>query len=519
MATVFMKWLETRPNQYERGISLLTLGRLEPLGRQLTESHIGPGDRVLEIGCGTGRLTRKLLKAGAQVTAIDLSADMIAAARQSIPEDLQPDLELMLADATQIRDKFEAGSFDRIVISLTLSELAPQNRRFVLRSAHELLTSEGEILVIDETVPARLLHRWLYFAIHLPLRAVTWLLTRASTHPLRHLPDELKDAGFQVDIEQSQLAGSLVLACGRAGGPHEPFEAGPVVLGQLESRRTLRTVLLDIWAVFFRLIPPYPHFEPGLYRLGSPNKGSPLLVTGNFDLTVRRLTASLDGRLDAWVLVVDSAGINVWCAAGGGFLTAEGVIGALRASGLDGYLDHHVMILPQLCANGVDGWKIRQSTRWGVHWGPARAADVPSYLAAGRKKTDAMRWVTFPLGARLEMMAATLGFYALLILIPVAIFWRSLFWPMTFALFALSGFYALTLPWIPGHDGLEKSGPLAIIAVAGMLVYSWLWDPASAAILFGRAVGMIALSVFIAAELQGMSPRMRGEQANWTWEA
>jgi ubiquinone/menaquinone biosynthesis C-methylase UbiE len=519
MATVFMKWLETRPGQYERGIRLLTLGRLESLGRQLIESHIRADDRVLEIGCGTGALTTKLLEAGAVVTAIDLSADMIAIARLSIPEPLQANLTLMLADATQIRDKFEVGSFDRIVISLALSELASQNRQFVLRSARELLTADGDLLVIDETVPARTVQRWLYFAIHLPLRAITWLLTRATTHPLHQLAHQLEEAGFQATIERSALAGSLLLVCGRANGASKPMVTGPLVLGQLVKRRTLKSVLFDMWAVFFRLIPPYPHYEPGLYRIGSPDKGSPLLVTGNFDLTVRRLTAALDGQVDAWVLVVDSAGINVWCAAGGGFLTAEGVIGALQSSGLDGYLTHHAMILPQLCANGVDGWKIRHETRWGVHWGPARAADLPAYLAAGRKKTDAMRWVTFPLGARFEMLAATLGFYALLILVPVAIFWRSSFWPITLALFALSGFYALTMPWIPGHDGLEKSGPLAIVAVAGMLLYSSLWDPVSPQVLFGRAVGQVALSVFIAAELQGMSPRMRGEQANWTWEA
>lgn len=519
MATVFMKWLETRPSQYQQGIRLLTLGRLDELGDQLTDDHIQPGDRVLEIGCGTGGLTIKLLQAGAEVTALDLSAEMIAAARQSIPKELQKHLHLIVADASQVRDEFEPASFDRIVVSLTLSELAPQARRFVLHSLRTLLEADGEILVIDEVLPARRLQRWLYFAVHLPLRAVTWLLTRATTHPLRRLTDELADAGFRPEIERKELAGSLVLARGQAVDSQGTIDAGPAVIGQLVHQRNLRILLLDLWAVFFRLIPPYPHFEPGLYRLGAPDKDSPLLVTGNFDLTVRRFTAAVDGRVDAWVLVVDSAGINVWCAAGGGFLTAEGVIGALHASGLEGYLNHHAMVLPQLCANGVDGWRIRRATRWGVHWGPARAADLPAYLKAGRKKTDAMRWVRFPVADRFEMMAATLGFYALLILIPVAIFWRPLFWPICLALLALSAFYALALPWIPGRDGLQKSGPLAVLAVAGMLLYSWAWDPATPAILFGRAIGVIALSVFIAAELQGMSPRMRGEQANWTWEA
>jgi hypothetical protein len=94
-----------------------------------------------------------------------------------------------------------------------------------------------------------------------------------------------------------------------------------------------------------------------------------------------------------------------------------------------------------------------------------------------------------------------------------------MFWPTLVAMVALSAFYAVTLPWLPGRDGLTKSLPLALIALAGMLLYSTLWDPASIDVLFARSIGVAALSVFIAAELQGMSPLMRGEQANWGWEA
>ena len=62
------------------------------------------------------------------------------------------------------------------------------------------------------------------------------------------------------------------------------------------------------------------------------------------------------------------------------------MIAALKTSGVMEAVKHHALILPQLCANGIDGWKIRQETGWGVHWGPVRACDIPAYLAAGRKK-------------------------------------------------------------------------------------------------------------------------------------
>jgi hypothetical protein len=253
--------------------------------------------------------------------------------------------------------------------------------------------------------------------------------------------------------------------------------------------------------------------------MGRPGRQAPVLVTGNFDLTVRRVVRALDGRVDAWLLVADSAGINVWCAAGGGYFTAEKVVAAVKTSRVDRVVDHHALILPQLCANGVDGWRIRKETGWGVHWGPAKAKDIPLYLAGRRKKSDAMRWVRFPLKDRLEMVTVTLGFYSLLILLPVLIFWRHLFWPITFSMLGLSYFYAVVHPWLPGRDGLYKSIPLTLIALAGLLVYTTLWGALPTETLFHWIVGLTGLSVFTAAELQGMSPLMRGEQANWGWEA
>ena len=57
MATVFMKWLETSPKDYDRGIQLLTLGRIQRIKEKIANSYVRVGMRVLEIGCGTGTLT------------------------------------------------------------------------------------------------------------------------------------------------------------------------------------------------------------------------------------------------------------------------------------------------------------------------------------------------------------------------------------------------------------------------------------------------------------------------------
>jgi ubiquinone/menaquinone biosynthesis C-methylase UbiE len=519
MATVFMKWLERRPRDYDRGIRLLTLGRLGSLQKQIVDHLVHEGIRVLEIGCGTGGLTLAMAKAGALVTAIDIAPAMLAEVERRVQQaGLTDKVKLRLMDAASVGDRFEEGSFDLVVSSLSFSEMTPETRVYVLKACLPLLAPGGKLAILDEVVPEGLIARWAYTAVRLPLRLLTWLLTRTTTHPMKNFTLSLSQAGYTTESVASGLGGSLQLIIASPSSEVSVVTLPSTVRGRLRHHTNLRTILIDLWATFFRILPPYPKIAPGLYVVGRPDPESPVLVTGNFDLTVRRLVQAIDGKLKAWVLIVDSAGINIWCAAGGGFLSAEKVIGALRVSELGEIVHHHDLVLPQLCANGVDGWRIRKESGWDIHWGPVRAEDLPEYLASGRVKTEVMRYVRFPLKDRLEMVTVTLGFYGLLILVPVAIFWRSLFWSLLFSLVGLSYFYAAIHPWLPGRDGLLKSVPLALIALAGLATYIVLWHPLPWPRIVNWSLGLIGLSVFTAAELQGMSPLMRGEQANWGWE-
>jgi 2-polyprenyl-3-methyl-5-hydroxy-6-metoxy-1,4-benzoquinol methylase len=520
MATVFMKWLETSPKDYDRGIQLLTLGKIQRIKQSIANNYVRQGMRVLEIGCGTGTLTAMMAARGAQVSGIDAAPAMLAEAEKKVAaEGLAEHVSLKYMDAALVGERFPPASFDLIVSTLVFSELTPDEQRYVLEACASLLAPNGRLLIADEVIPSGALRRLLFTLVRLPLVLLTWLLTRTTTNALHDFDSLLDQSGFRAHVAASHLGGSLVLYDISPAPAVAASELPPMVIGRLEHRVTLRTLLLDLWLLFFRIIPPYPKVKPGLYAVGQPDENSPVLVTGNFDLTVRRLVQAIDGRVDVWVLVADSAGINVWCAAGGGYFTAEKVIAAVKSSHLDQVVRHHALILPQLCANGVDGWRVRKESGWGVHWGPAKAVDIPAYLAGRRKKSDAMRWVRFPFKDRLEMVTVTLGFYALLILLPVLIFWRPLFWPITFSMLGLSYFYAVVHPWLPGRDGLYKSIPLTIIALAGLFVYTSFWNPLPVANLFHWMVGLTGLSVFTAAELQGMSPLMRGEQANWGWEA
>ena len=86
-----MRFLESAPSRYDRGMRWLTLGRTEPMRDALADAALGaarPGvaPAVLEIGCGTGALTRRLVHGGAQVTAVDQNPAMLEIARNHLKD-------------------------------------------------------------------------------------------------------------------------------------------------------------------------------------------------------------------------------------------------------------------------------------------------------------------------------------------------------------------------------------------------------------------------------------------------
>lgn len=142
--------------------------------------------------------------------------------------------------------------------------------------------------------------------------------------------------------------------------------------------------------------------EPGLYAVGSPNENSPVLVTANYKLTFDTLRSELSG-LDAYIMVLNTGGINVWCAAGKGtFGTAE-VVARSRQTRLDRVIGHRNLILPQLSATGVAAHEVRRLSGLKVTYGPVRAADIIPFLKAGMVAAPGMRRVRFNLADRLAL--------------------------------------------------------------------------------------------------------------------
>lgn len=227
--------------------------------------------------------------------------------------------------------------------------------------------------------------------------------------------------------------------------------------------------------------------DPGLYALGSPDDRSPVLVSANYKLSFDILREALKER-SAWLLVLDTEGINVWCAAGKGtFGTAE-LVERIRTSGLENVVSHRDLVLPQLSAPGVAAHLVKKEAGFRVRYGPIRADDTGAYLDSGFRATPAMRRKTFTLKERAEVIPVELvqAFRTALPLFPLLFlagglgsggFWESALRNGGFAVFALfaallagSILPALLLPWLPGR-AFSLKGLIVGLGTAGLLLF------------------------------------------------
>ncbi|MBW2261831.1 MAG: 4Fe-4S dicluster domain-containing protein [Deltaproteobacteria bacterium] len=211
----------------------------------------------------------------------------------------------------------------------------------------------------------------------------------------------------------------------------------------------------------------FPHrAETGLRAVGHPDENSPVLVSCNYTLSVARLVRELEG-LDVWVLVAQSSGINVWCAACGGEFTDHQVISAVKTSRLSEKVRHRRLILPALCAPGMDVKNIRDKTGFRARFGPAEASDIRAYLDAGMKKLEGMQRKDFGIGHRMDMLVSMNFVWWAPVAAAFAIFWPEhlfhfsvLFWGTALGVYVL-------FPWVPGRRGWTKAFIVTLVLVAG----------------------------------------------------
>lgn len=147
--------------------------------------------------------------------------------------------------------------------------------------------------------------------------------------------------------------------------------------------------------------------EPGIYAVGNPNADSPVFISANYKMSFDRLRSQLAGR-DGWILVLDTKGINVWCAAGKGTFGTEELVKRIEEVRLSEIVRHKRLIVPQLGASGVSAHKVKQQSGFSIVYGPVRAEDLPAFLDAGMKATEEMRRVKFPLKDRVVLIPVEL---------------------------------------------------------------------------------------------------------------
>ena len=230
--------------------------------------------------------------------------------------------------------------------------------------------------------------------------------------------------------------------------------------------------------------------EPGLYAVGSPTPDSPVMVSANYKLSFDHLRSSLNGY-DAWIMVLNTFGINVWCAAGKGTFGTDEILNRIKAVRLSDVVSHKNLVLPQLSAPGVSAHIVKRASGFRVNYGPVRAEDLPFYLDNGMKTTPEMRRVRFNIRDRavlipLELVmsfkytAAIVFMFALLSGLGREGFSLELlisYGPLNGVLFLstfLAGtvFIPLLLPWLPGKAFSIKGFWLGVFFASGIGLFS-----------------------------------------------
>ncbi len=287
---------------------------------------------------------------------------------------------------------------------------------------------------------------------------------------------------------------------------------------------------LGAWRVRMNVGRSRYRVRPGLYAIGEPDDEAPVLVSANYKLSFDAVRTAMTGR-DAWLLVIDSRGINVWCAAGKGTFSTAEVVKRVREANLGQVVSHQRLVVPQLAATGVAAHEVRAQTGFSVVWGPVRAADLPAFLDAGMKATVEMRRVEFALADRVRLVGVELS----VLWRPKVLFgafgalaaaWvSSAWWPGALgSAAAVAGFAAVgvvagagvmpvLLPWLPGRMFAVKgavAGAALAFGLAAALVRgdgpSWLW---------GAALASTALASFVAMNFTGTSTYTSPSGVEW----
>jgi hypothetical protein len=259
--------------------------------------------------------------------------------------------------------------------------------------------------------------------------------------------------------------------------------------------------------------------KPGIYKVGKPNGESDVFISANYKLSFDALRKNLDS-INAWILVIDTNGVNVWCAAGKGTFATNNLVKSIKECSLELIVKHRKIIVPQLGATGIAAHKVKEQTGFRVIFGPVRAADIQEFIQAGYNASPKMRKMIFPMNERAKLIPVDMmyGKYKLLLALTILFFFSGLdksgflFTKMVetclFPLVNIVGAYLagivlapLFLPWIPFRAFALKGAfwGTVITVVLNLLI--------TVPLIEGIAVGLINLSIasFVTMNFTGSS--------------
>jgi len=269
-------------------------------------------------------------------------------------------------------------------------------------------------------------------------------------------------------------------------------------IGNVPKVGTRLTLRDELGALKVRFAIGRNHYavDPGLYAIGEPTVESPVFVSANYKLSFDYLRCALGGT-DGWILVLDTKGINVWCAAGKGTFGTEEIVNRVQQTRLDQVVSHRKLIVPQLGAPGVSAPEVAKQSGFSVLYGPVRAEDLPEFLESNFRATPEMRRVRFTLRDRIAVIPVEL------------VIWFKQALSLAIALALLSGFSrdGYSLINAPRVFGLVFAGWLTGGALVPMLLP---WIPARAFSIKGLWVGLALWVVLGTAGLMGPTNLIEG---------
>lgn len=201
----FMKVLESTPGRYDRGMQILSRGKIGRVYETIAEAAAGPGRTILDIGCGTGNVSIACAARGSAVVGIDINSGMLEVSRKKVEETgLGDRIEFLEIGVAEITTGLKDRKFDACVSCLAFSELTDEEQSYAISTAYSILKPDGVMIIADDAEPMSRLNRLWHRITQAPVRALSYLLTQTLTRPLRDISTDLAKTGF-TGIEETRM--------------------------------------------------------------------------------------------------------------------------------------------------------------------------------------------------------------------------------------------------------------------------------------------------------------------------